>query len=322
MRQLIVVLSLSALAGCTTGGRGDPDAGPQPVTDSGSRDGGGTTQHDAGPAVDGGPRIDDVLIYAHSRDTLYAFSAYTNTVSVVGPFHRAGDGAVPDMVDLAVDSEGVVFTSSQGSSDEAAAIWLVDPLTAEVSKVGDIALDRESFYALTFLAPEESPDGTEMLIGATNEGVCYEIDRDTAQISMLGTYPDGWVSSGDIVSIDGLGTYATLKRDGYPDDAPIDVVAKITFASDGILVDEIGDGICPPSSSAFCPGGSGGGGAEPQFRRIFGLGYWGENLYGFSASGQLIRIDKDTGRGEVVSTTTGSEEFWGAGVTVDVPFLF
>ncbi|MCZ7679478.1 MAG: hypothetical protein M5U28_12230 [Sandaracinaceae bacterium] len=141
------VLALALLVGCTTRSPipaidAGPDAGPPPAPDAG---------RDAGPRPDSGPPIDDVLIYAHSRDTLYTFSAYTNTVAEIGLF-RTPDGAqAPYMLDLAVDSEGVVFTSS----DEA--LWRIDPLTAEATRIGDFGLAGEQLFALSFLAPRGEP---------------------------------------------------------------------------------------------------------------------------------------------------------------------
>ena len=61
--------------------------------------------------------------------------------------------------------------------------------------------------------------------------------------------------------------------------------------------------------------------ATEDFRSLFGLGYWGRDLFGFTNSGQLLRIDRMTGTSEVVSTTTGTSQFWGAGVTTIVPVL-
>jgi len=46
-----------------------------------------------------------------------------------------------------------------------------------------------------------------------------------------------------------------------------------------------------------------GGGMD--FRQIFGLGYWGRSVYGFSNSGQLIEIDRATGAGRLATTMTG-----------------
>ncbi len=311
MRQLSLVVVLAALAGCTTGNRIDPDGGAQPTPDSGP-DGGTTPVPDSGPVPDGGPRLDDVLIYAHSRDTLYTFSAYTNTVTEIGDFRTASGDDAPPVLDLAVDSAGVVFISTDDSRDSEAMLFRVDPLTAVVTPVGEIVLDdpNERLFALSFLAPSESPDGTEVLVGATNgvagEGAAvYAVDRTDASAEFLGFYPDGWFSSGDIVSVDGLGTYATLRSTDAS--FPGDVLARILFSASGATSVIV---IGPVKS------------ATEDFRQIFGLGYWGRNLFGFSNSGQLIRINRETGAGTVVSTATGADSFWGAGVTVDVPFLF
>ncbi|MBX3271810.1 MAG: hypothetical protein KF729_16200 [Sandaracinaceae bacterium] len=252
---------------------------------------------DAGPPQDAGPRLDDVLIYAHSRDTLYTFSPYTNTVSEIGVFRHADGTPAGFMLDLAVDAAGAVFTSG----DET--LFAVDPLTAVVTVVGDFDLATERLFALSFLTPSESPDGTEMLVGATNEGVVYAVDRVTARTRRLGTYPEGWLSSGDIVSIDGLGTFATLRRSDYPGD----VLARILFARDG--------------SSTVTVVGPVRSGAE-DFRQLFGLGYWGRDVFGFDNMGRLLRLDRATGATEVVTTATGATQFWGAGVTTQAPVLF
>lgn len=299
MRSWFVLLALvgCALPGCTVHSPipdidAGPDAGATPA------DAGRDAARDAGPRPDAGPPIGDVLIYAHSRDRLYTFSPYTNTVTPVGTFRTESGEPAPFMLDLAVDAEGIVFTSS----DEA--LWRVDPETAVVTHVGDFGLGRDQLFALSFLAPEESPDGSEMLVGATNEGVYYEVDRNDASTRRLGHYPEGWRSSGDIVSVDGLGTFATLRHQDFPD---ADVLARILFSSDGrsvvTVIGPIEDG-------------------STGFTEVFGLGYWGRNLYGFTNRGQLIRIDRTTGDASIVATSTGASQFWGAGVTVAAPVLF
>jgi len=251
---------------------------------------------DAGPPRDAGEDLSDVLIYAHSRDTLFTFSPFTNTVTTIGPFREADGSAAEFMIDLAVDSDGEVFTSSD------TALYRVNVDTAEVTLVGEFDLSGDELFALSFLPPGQSPDGTELLIGATNEGIIYSVDTDTAATAMLGAYPDGWRSSGDIVSVEELGTFATLRRDDFSSD----VLAQILFAADGsATVSVIGPTRSPTE----------------DYRQLFGLGYWGRNVYGFTNSGQLLRIDRMSGAAEVVSTSTGSDQFWGAGVTTTVPFL-
>lgn len=257
------------------------DAGP---------DGGGS---DAGPPVDGGPRLDDVLIYAHSADTLYTFSPYTNTVATIGDFTLPGGGNPGAMLDLAVNADGVIYTSNDSS------LFRVDATTAVCTLVGDFGLPSgEELFALTFLVPGEFRP-TETLIGATNEGVYYEIVLPSPRATRIGNYPDGWLSSGDLVSVEGLGTFATLRTE---DRTVPDVLARIDFRAGG-------------TSTVTVLGSTG-------YTALYGLGAWGRVLYGFSSRGELIEINRTTGAGTIATEDTGTTQFWGAGVTTQVPILF
>jgi hypothetical protein len=284
--------------GCTEGGViPGVDAGPH---DSGV-DGGMVR------IPDGSVRLDDVLIYAHSADTLYTFSPYTNTVETVGTFIIESPED-PWMLDLAVDGTGRIFTV--GYED----IYIVDPDTLEASVVMTYRSDRDQemdpLFALSFIPPSQSPTGREMFIGATNAGELYEIDLVTDQLVSRGRYPDNWGSSGDITSVDGLGTFATVRQrdtDGQPIDGEPDAVARITLSLTGDAQVQI-------IGTTETAGGQ-------QFTALFGLGYWGSKLYGFTQDGELLEIDRDTGVCTIVSTTTGASEFFGAGVTTAVPFL-
>lgn len=284
----VVVLSSCVLAlSCTPGsdvdgGTGLPDI-PIPMTD---------TARDA-PRGDTGPPLSDVLIYAHSSDTLFTFSPFTNTVSTIGLFTLPDGSDPPSMLDLAVNAAGDVYTASADT------LYRVDPLTAVATPIADFDLGRdELLYALTFVvAGVLSPD-SEVMIGATNAGVLYRVDVTNARTTMIGTYPDGWQSSGDIVSVAGLGTFATLKRPDFDSD----VVAQLLFDTSG-------------RATVVVLGACG-------YQNLFGLGYWGRNLYGFTLTGQLLQIDRTSGAATIATDMTGTPQFYGAGVTTVVEVVF
>lgn len=297
----VAIVAVSVLAGCS-----DRDRMPTTFVDAGQAvvemDAGhdaGEIRVDAGQRPDSGPNLSNVLVYAHSSDTLFTFSPRDVEVVEVGRFRTADGEDAPNMLDLAVNSEEVIYTTSSDT------LFSVDPETAVVTAVGTFGglAGRERLFALTFLAEGElGGSAGEVLIGATNEGAYYRIDPATAEAELLGNYPDEWQSSGDLVSVEGLGTYATLKRPDFPSD----VLARILFSSDGSSIVTV---VGPVRNDA------------EDYTQLFGLGFWGEKLYGFSNSGQLIEIDLTTGRGTTVSGDTGTDQFWGAGVTTRAPVL-
>ena len=86
-----------------------------------------------------------------------------------------------------------------------------------------------------------------------------------------------------------------------------DAIAEITFMSDGSSTVRI---IGTPTDGTT------------EFEALFGMGYWGRKLYGFTSRAQLLEIDRDTAAAVVVEESTGATRFWGAGVTTTVPVLF
>lgn len=293
--RVSLVIALTAFAGCTEQPRRVevPDGGPP--SDAGTD--AAVAPRDVGPIPDSNG-LRDVLIYAHSAGTLFSFSPVTATVTTIGRFTDSTGANADPMVDLAVDSAQNVVTSS------ATDLWHVDVTNARVTSLGhfDVA-STEQFYALTFLAVGELHADRETLVGATNMGAYYEIDPTNAHTTLLGQYPDGWRSSGDLVSIHNLGTYATIRHEGDTHDT----LAQLTFAAGGTstirVIGAIRDG-------------------ATEYTNIFGLGYWGAAVYGFSSTGQLIEINRTTGAGHLATTDTGTNQFYGAGVTTIAPIVF
>lgn len=262
---------------------------------------------DSGPPPDGGVRLDDVLIYAHSADTLYEFSPYENRVTELGRFDTEDDD--PFMLDLAVDGDGTIITV--GYTD----IYVVDPESLETRVAMTYRDDRdrdvEPIFALSFIASDQSPTGREILIGATNGGDLYEIDLLTRRLIPRGRYPEDWGSSGDITSVQGLGTFATVRRRddrGQPIEGEPDALAEITLPATG-------------NATVRVIGTTRTSGGE-TFTALFGLGYWGRRLYGFTRDGELLEINRENATSTIISNTTGADQFYGAGVTTRVPVLF
>ena len=278
--KLPALVALLALAiGCTERPRRAdvPDAG---LIDAAIGNDAAFVIPDTGPRPDSGSSLADVRIFAHSGGTLFDFSPYTNTVTTVGLFHAA-HGTTPNMLDLAVDAVGHVLTSSSTT------LWSVDPMTAAITSVGTFDVTHgEQFFALTFLAAGEL-HATETLVGATNIGAYYEIDPASAHTTYLGQYANGWLSSGDLVSVHGAGTYATIRRSGDTHDT----LAQITFAAGGASTITVIGPIVEGTT---------------EYTQIFGLGYWGRSVYGFSNSGQLVQIDRTTGAAQLTTTMTGT----------------
>lgn len=281
------------LSGCTRSGPADfPDAEARDASLDASQPDAPFVRADTGPLPDAGTPLEETVIYAHSDSTLYTFSALTNAVVEVGPFTSSEGTRTSFMTDLAVNAAGMVFTSGGDR------LWSVDPETARVTAIGALPA---GINALTFLAPGElGPAETLIAVGGAE---VYQIDPSDANTRMLGTYPDGWISSGDVVSVEGA-TYATVVRTDTAADA--DTLVQITFDATGrSTFREIG------AIRSDVMG----------FRNIWGIRDWRRSVYGFTAGGDLIDIDARTGAARVVTTTTGARTFWGAGVTTRAPAL-
>ena len=292
-----LALALALTPGCTESPHRVivPDTGTGPTPDAGTD--APVAPHDVGmfPDTNG---LNDVVIYAHSSGTLFSFSPVTTTVTTIGRFTTSTGANADPMIDLAIDSDQNVFTSS------ATDLYRVDVTNAHVTRIAAFDVTAgEQFYALTFLARGELHADRETMVGATNMGAYYEIDPTNAHTTFLGQYPSGWLSSGDLVSIHGLATYATIR---HANDTH-DTLAQITFAADGSSTIRVIGPIIDGST---------------EYNHVFGLGYWGRAVYGFTSTGQLVSIDRMTGRGTLATTDTGTNQFWGAGVTTVVPIVF
>jgi predicted small lipoprotein YifL len=286
---LPALLALSALAGC---GEDEPirfteqDAAMSDVPAADVDD--VMTGFEAPPPLDVRPVDGDtpgtVLVYAHSDDTLYTVDPTSRMVQRIGMFQFPMDGNMHSMTDLAVDAMGRIT----GVTEDA--LYTIDPLTARCTLIRALPVaDRRVFVGLTWLPAGVLDAGAEVLLGGATDGSLWRINATTGQTARVGMLPSGWGISGDLVSIRGAATYATVRR--TTGTSTTDTLVTLTFGS-SVQMRTIG---------------------EVGFRSLYGLGYWRQTLYGFTRAGELISIAASTGRGTRVSMP--AMQFSGAGVT-------
>jgi hypothetical protein len=168
-------------------------------------------------------------------------------------------------------------------------------MTAQTTFLSNVQGAHE-FNGLSFIPPQgPDPNLPEILVGTTLDGSVWQINPTTGATNQIGAYGGDLTSSGDLVSVAGFGTYATVK---HGTTGP-DFVARLdptTWAA--TIVSPI-------------PGSN--------FQDIWGLGFWKGKLYGFTDGMQFILIDPSTGVGTLQQMAT--VQWWGAGVTTSAPIV-
>jgi hypothetical protein len=92
-------------------------------------------------------------------------------------------------------------------------------------------------------------------------------------------------SSGDIVSVAGFGTAATVTM-GF---GGSDQLARVENDSSADLIGDTG------------------------VEDLWGLGFWGDKVYGFAEDGSFVLLDVNTGEAQLIERA--GVAWWGAGVT-------
>ena len=242
------------------------------------------------PIRDNGPSLDQTIVYAHSDSILYAVNPRTNALTRVGTFtFPSGDRNNHSMNDVAVDADGTLVGNTQD------ALYRINTSTAACSLIAP--LPDGNFVGLTYLPAGLIPGSTgEVLVGGASNGTYWRIDATTGRSTRLGQLRRNsttYALSGDIVSITGAGTFATV-RASNASSTSADQLASMN----------------PTTGELTILGNTG-------FDRIFGLAYYRNTLYGFTRDGEFISMNIRTGVGTLVSMP--APQFYGAGVTTIAP---
>jgi hypothetical protein len=276
-------LALARLSACGPGARQGNDGDPDAPK---SVDAPATN-----PGSDSGGTDQASRVYAHSGTTLYQLDTTTFAPMMIGTMSALG---TQSLTDLAIDKNqnmvGVTLDT----------LYSIDATTANVTLIKKLTGAATGLTALSYVPVDPDDDNSDdILITATDQGAVLKIDPTTGDATQIGTYGkttsgDKIVSSGDIIGVRHFGLYATVDVGNGTNDylASID---PTTYAA------------------TPCPNSTG-------FDQIFGLGFWGSTIYGFTKGGDVITIDKTTGVGTKVNS--GSIQWYGAGVTTDATVIF
>jgi len=259
--------------------------------DTGKLGDGGQVQKDLKVGTEGGVIVDSgvspdglnfgkAVVYAHTADKLYQVDPETLQITEIGPFTWPGDA--DRMTDLAVDRTGKIIGISKQT------VYEVDPNTAACKT---LATAKRYFVGLSFV---QQAGNKEFLMGIDKSGGdVYSVDPLTGSSTLIGNFGGGLLASGDVVSVKGFGTVATVVKGSQ---APTDHLARI---------DE-------KTGKATLIGDTG-------YSKIWGLGFWKNKLYGFTEKAEFVTIDVNTGAAQLVQQGGGA--WWGAGVTTSAPVI-
>ncbi len=251
--------------------------------DSGDDTGGGV---DAPPSGDGGGSNDVSVtnVYAHTSSALYKVDPDTLAITMIGNFGWSNGS--DSMTDIAINKTGLMIGVSM------TAVYRIDVTNAVATRIATGL--SGGFNGLSFIpADMVGQTGDDILVGTRNsDGVVTKIDPTTGQATSIGNM-GSFASSGDLVAVKNFGTVQTADN-GFSDDRLVR--------------------LAPQSFAATAVGSSIG------FSDIWGVAYWKDKIFGFTASGQFITIDPNTGVGTLVQGN--GPAWWGAAVTTSAPVIF
>jgi hypothetical protein len=150
------------------------------------------------------------------------------------------------------------------------------------------------FNGLSFVpATAIGQTGDDVLVATRNDdGIVFRVDPMTGGTTQIGNM-GAFSSSGDLVSVEQLGTLQTADNGFGPD-------RLVKLAPGSFAATTIGTSI--------------------GFSDIWGIAFWKDKVFGFTDGGEFITIDPNTGVGTLVQGN--GPRWWGAAVTTLAPVIF
>jgi hypothetical protein len=221
-------------------------------------------------------------LYAHTKDTLFQLDLKAGAFVQIGKF--TFDKSSDLVTDIAVEATGKLYAVTYKD------VFVCDIASAACKWLAKLS-GTSTFNGLTFVPKGTVDPVSDALIGISEDGSWnhVQITGGTAKIVKLGDYGGKWLSSGDAFSVEGIGTYATLKGVGTTDSLAL---------------------IDPKNGKATVIG-------ETGAKGLFGLAWWSGVFYAFGSDGSVYTLDVGTGKATPVKgiTLPAGAKWWGAGVS-------
>lgn len=232
---------------------------------------------DAGLApVDAGPTIASFdVIYVQTSERLYTYAPPTGALVDVAGF------TCRSVTDMAIDRQGRAFVVNF------AGLYRLDVSTGACLRIADVP---EPLVALTFLPAGLLDPTSEVLVGY-GQLAYWKFDPVDGSSTRLGssTLMRGLEVSGDLTSLSDGGTFLSV-RQGMAGTALNDLLVRIDPRT-GQILEEF---------------------AQLPANSVWGLATWDDEIFGFSARGQGLRLSPATGSRPTLLQFPAGFAFWGA----------
>jgi hypothetical protein len=339
--RLVAVVALpllalvAALGACATAGS---DGGGGSGGAGGASGAGGAGGGSGGLLLDsgtGGNAGSAATVYAHTDKTLFSIdpTSAAPDLKQLGNFDCVGgSGQDPAMTDVAVDKNGKLWGISHTQVHE---LEVVNKVVHCAKSIPLNAGTEVKFYALTFAPVGVISATEEVLVAGNTAGELWAIDS-SGNLSQRGVFGDvpisdgnghvyasehqgkAWELSGDIVFVENDGNpigFATVR------DCPNPPATSSCNGTDTLIeidVPKLAKANLLPVTKAvrgqIVKRGSCADAANTAYGSMYGITTWGDRVYGFSRTGNLVEIDTNDGSACLLAAFPGAD-FGGAGVT-------
>jgi hypothetical protein len=220
-------------------------------------------------------------IYAHTDRTLYSLNVKNDQVLLINDFSFE-NGGTDQITDIAFDRRNVLWAISFTN------LYICDAQSALCQDQGALP---SRFNGLSWISGSSLGRNDEVLVGIESSGAWFELSIQQGQIisQNLGAYPLGNLSSGDAFSIEGIGTFASIKPFGAFFDRIVTINPQSQSLIDQTFVDLTG------------------------YFSVFGLAGWRGFLYAFDETGAILKINLQTKA--IQRLNNDPKPWWGAGVS-------